>query len=120
VRDSARVLAVSETLFEHDPKPRRDVAPRLAGSLASHLGRLRALKQLAAEGIKPKEAAERLKLHPFRAQKLYAQAESFSAEELDDAVVHLASLDGALKGQSKLAPDLEVQRTLVELSRRRP
>lgn len=119
VRDPARVLAVSETLFEHDPKPRRDVAPRLAGSLASHLGRLRALKQLAAEGIKPKEAAERLKLHPFRAQKLYAQAEGFSAEELDDAVVHLASLDGALKGQSKLAPDLEVQRTLLELSRRR-
>jgi len=119
VRDSARVLAVSETLFERESKARRDVAPRLAGSLASHLGRLRALKQLAAEGIKPKEAAERLKLHPFRAQKLLAQAEGFSAEELDDAVVHLASLDGALKGQSKLAPDLEVQRTLVELSRRR-
>jgi DNA polymerase III subunit delta len=117
-RDSARALAVSETLFENDPKPRRDVAPRLAGSLASHLGRLRALKQLAAEGIKPKEAAERLKLHPFRAQKLYLQAESFSAEELDDAVVRLAALDGALKGQSKLAPDLEVQLTLVALSRR--
>jgi DNA polymerase III subunit delta len=118
VRDSARVLAVSETLFENDPKPRRDVAPRLAGSLASHLARLRTLKQLAAEGIKPKEAAERLKLHPFRAQKLYQQAEGFSAEELDDAVVRLAELDGALKGQSKLAPDLEVQRTLVALSRR--
>jgi DNA polymerase-3 subunit delta len=117
-RDSARVLAVSETLFEHDSKPRRDVAPRLAGSLAGHLSRLRALKHLAAEGVKPKEAAERLKLHPFRAQKLYAQAEGFSAEELDDAVVHLAELDGALKGQSKLAPDLEVQRTLVALSRR--
>ena len=117
-RDTARMLAVSETQFENDPKPRRDVAPRLAGSLASHLGRLRALKQLATEGVKPKEAAERLKLHPFRAQKLYAQAESFSAEELDDAVVRLAELDGALKGQSKLAPDLELQLTLVALSRR--
>ena len=53
---------------------------------ASHLGRLRALKRLAAEGVKPKEAAERLKLHPFRAQKLYGQAEGFSDEELDDAV----------------------------------
>ena len=113
VRDAARALAVSETIFESDPKPRRDVAPRLAGSLASHLGRLRALKQLAAEGVKPKEAAERLKLHPFYAEKLYGQAEGFSDEELDDAVVRLAELDGALKGQSKLAPDLEVQRTLV-------
>jgi DNA polymerase-3 subunit delta len=119
LRDSARALAVSETIFEGDPKPRRDVAPRLAGSLASHLGRLRALKQLAAEGVKPKEAAERLKLHPFRAQKLYGQAEGFSDEELDEAVLQLAALDGALKGQSKLAPDLEVQRTLVALSSRR-
>jgi DNA polymerase III subunit delta len=118
VRDTARALAASETIFEHDPKSRRDVAPRLAGSLASHLARLRALKQLAAEGVKPKEAAERLKLHPFRTQKLYGQAEGFSDEELAEAVVQLAELDGALKGQSRLAPDLEVQRTLIALSRR--
>ena len=64
VRDPARALAVCETIFEHDPKPRRDVAPRLAGSLASHLGRLRDLKRLAAEGVKPKEAAERAQAAP--------------------------------------------------------
>ena len=69
-------------------------------------------------GVKPKEAAERLRLHPFRAQKLAAQAEGFSDEDLDDAVVRLAELDGALKGQSRLAPDLELQRTLVDLTRR--
>jgi hypothetical protein len=33
-------------------------------------------------------------------------------------VIRLAALDGALKGQSKLTPDLEVQRALVALSRR--
>ena len=54
----------------------------------------------AADGVKPKEAAERLRLHPFRAQKLAGQAEGFSDEDLDDAVVLLAALDGALKGQS--------------------
>ena len=118
VRDSARALAVSETLFERESKPRRDVAPRLAGSLAGHLARLRALKRLAAEGVSSKEAATRLKLNPFYASKLYRQAEGFSSEELDDAVLRLAELDGALKGQSKLTPDLEVQRTLVALSRR--
>jgi DNA polymerase-3 subunit delta len=115
VRDTARVLALSESFFERE-RQRRDGAAKLAGALAGHLGRLRALKQLAAEGVKPKEAAERLKLHPFRAQKLYAQAEGFSNDELDEAVIRLAALDGALKGQSKLAPDLEVQRTLVALS----
>ena len=116
VRDTARVLALSEAYFERE-RQRRDGAARLAGALAGHLGRLRALKSLAAEGVPPKEAAERLKLHPFRTQKLYGQAEGFSQEELDDAVLRLAALDGALKGQSKLNPDLEVQRTLVELSR---
>ena len=117
-RDSARALAVSETIFERESKPRRDTAPRLAGSLASHLARLRALKQLAAEGVSSKEAATRLKLNPFYAGKLYRQAEGFSPDELDEAVVQLAALDGALKGQSKLAPDLEVQRTLVSLARK--
>jgi DNA polymerase-3 subunit delta len=118
VRDTARALDVSEALFERESRQRRDGAARLAGALGGHLARLRSLKALAAQGVKPKEAAERLKLHPFRAQKLYGQAEGFSEEELEDAVVRLAELDGALKGQSRLAPDLEVQRTLVDLTRR--
>jgi DNA polymerase-3 subunit delta len=118
VRDSARTLEVSEVLFERASRPRRDEAPRLAGSLASHLRRLRALKRLAAEGVSSKDAAARLKLNPFYAGKLYKQAEGFSEEELDDAVVRLAALDGALKGQSKLTADLEVQRTLVDLTHR--
>jgi DNA polymerase III subunit delta len=117
-RNPARALEVSESIFEHESRPRRDVAPRLAGALGSHVARLRALKRLAADGVGSKEAAERLKLHPFRAQKLMAQAEGFSGDELDDAVVRLAELDGALKGESRLAPDLEVQRALVDLARR--
>lgn len=117
-REISRVLELSETIFDHDPKPRRDVAPRLAGTLVAHLGRLRAMKRLAAEGVSAKEAASRLKLNPYYAGKLYKQADSFSEEELDNAVVRLAELDGALKGQSRLAPDLEVQRALVSLTHR--
>jgi DNA polymerase III delta subunit len=111
------VLELSEAIFEHEPRPRRDVAPRLAGTLGSHLSRLRSIKHLAAEGVSAKDAASRLKLNPYYASKLYRQAERFSDEELDDAVVRLAALDGALKGQSRLQPDLEVQRTLVSLTR---
>jgi DNA polymerase-3 subunit delta len=118
LHDVARVLALSETMFEREPKPRRDVAPRLAGTLGAHLSRLRAIKRLASEGVSSKEAAARLKLNPYYAGKLYRQAEGFSEEELDDAALRLAELDGALKGQSRLAPDLELQRALVELARR--
>jgi DNA polymerase-3 subunit delta len=116
-RDAPRALDASETLFERESKPRRDTAARLAGTLGSHVSRLRAMKRLNDAGISSKEAAERLRLHPFRAQKLYAESDRFSPEELDDGVVRLAELDGALKGQSRLAPDLEVQRALVDVTR---
>jgi DNA polymerase-3 subunit delta len=118
VRDTARALGASETIFERESKPRRDTAARLAGALGGHLGRIRALKRLAAEGVRPKEAAGKLRMHPFYAEKLSRQAEAFSPEELRDAVVRLSELDGALKGKSKLAPDLEVQRALVDLTAR--
>ena len=118
VRDAARALAASETIFERESRTRRDTAARLAGALGSHLGRLRTMKSLAADGVRPREAAGKLKLHPFYAEKLSKQAEGFSADELHDAVVRLAKLDGSLKGQSRLAPDLEVQRALVDLTRR--
>jgi DNA polymerase-3 subunit delta len=118
VRDAARALGASETIFERETKPRRDTAARLAAALGSHLGRLRSVKRLAAEGVRPRDAAGQLRVHPFYAEKLFSQAEGFSPEEMRDAVVRLAELDGALKGQSKLAPDLEVQRALVALTRR--
>lgn len=117
-RDTARTLALSETLFEREAKQRRDTAARLAGALGGHLGRLRTIRRLADEGIGSKEAATRLKLNPYYARRLYTQAEGFSADELRAAVVRLAALDGALKGQSRLAPDLEVQRALVDLTTR--
>jgi DNA polymerase III subunit delta len=116
-REPGPTLEASEAIFEREGKPRRDTAPRLAGALAGHLGRLRSCKRLAEEGVSPREAAGRLKMHPFYAQKVFGQAESFSAEELDQAVARLADLDLALKGGSRLAPDLELQLALVDLTR---
>jgi len=117
VRDTARALGASETIFERDAKPRRDTAARLAAALGGHLGRLRSIKGLAAEGVRPRDAAGRLRMHPFYVEKLFGQAEAFSPEELRSSVVRLADLDGALKGQSRLPPDLEVQRALVDLTK---
>jgi DNA polymerase-3 subunit delta len=115
--DTGRALAASESIFERSAKPRRDTASRLAATLGSHFGRLRSLKRLAADGVRAREAAGKLRMHPFYAEKVSRQAEGFSNEELRDAVVRLSELDGALKGQSKLGPDLEVQRALVDLTR---
>ena len=77
-RDTARALAASETLLERESQPRRDTSARLAGALGGHLARLRAVKRLAARGRPSKETAGELRMHPFRAQKLVGQAETFS------------------------------------------
>ena len=114
-RDTARTLAATETIFEREGRPRRDVAPRLAGALGSHLAFVRRCSRLAAEGVRPRDAASTLKRHPYYVEKVFAQATAFSEDELGDATVRLAGLDHALKGGSRLAPDLELQRALIDL-----
>jgi len=114
-RDPAAALEASEVILEREAKPRRDTSARLAATLGSHVARVRSCQRLAAEGVRPRDAAGRLKMHPFYAEKLFAQAGRFSPDELGDAVVRLADLDLALKGDSRLASDLELQRALGDV-----
>jgi DNA polymerase-3 subunit delta len=116
-RDLGAALDATEAIFEREPRARRDTAPRLAAALANHVGRVRQCQKLAAEGIRPRDAAGRLKLHPFYAEKLFAQAANYGEDELRAAVVRLAALDLALKGESRLTPDLELQRALADVGR---
>ena len=115
-RDLAAVLAASEELLERSGRPRRSEVPRLAGLLGNHVMRVRASQSLAAEGIRPREAASRLKMHPFAAEKAFAHARNFGVEELRDVLIRLAELDRALKGGSRLAPELELQRALADVT----
>lgn len=115
-RDRAAVLAAAESILERSPQPRARELPRLVGMLASHVGKVRACRSLAAEGVRPRDAAGRLKMHPFAAEKAFAQAANFTADELRDVTVRLARLDHALKGGSRLAGDLELERALVEIT----
>ena len=116
-RDVRGLLGALETLFDRSDRARRDEVARIAGSMVGHVSRIRACQALAADGVRPRDAAGSLKLHPFAAQKAFDQAANFSVDELREAVVRLAALDHALKGGSRLAPDLELERTLVEITR---
>lgn len=118
-RDAGRTLEASETIFEREGRHRRETAPRLAGALANHLSFMRRCQKLAAEGVRARDAATTMKRHPFYVEKVFGQAANFSEEELRSAVVRLAGLDHALKGGSKLTPDLELQRALIDLSAER-
>lgn len=114
-RDVGAVLAATEALLERAGT--REL-PRLTGLLANHVARVRACQALAAEGIRPRDAASRLKLHPFAAEKAFAHAANFAPDELAAATIRLADLDHALKGGSRLPPELELERALVEITRR--
>jgi DNA polymerase-3 subunit delta len=115
-RDVASVLRVAERLLDRTGDPRSRTIPRLVGSLVNHVNRIRSCQALDAEGVPAKEAASRLKMHPFYVQKLYAQARRFDADELRAATVRLAELDHALKGGSRLRGDLELERALIEIT----
>jgi DNA polymerase III subunit delta len=117
-RDVAAVLHASERMLERTGDPRSRTIPRLVGALTNHAGRLRAVQRLDEEGVEAKDAATRLKLHPFYVRKLYAQSRNFSVDELRGATVRLAELDHALKGGSRIANDLELERALVEITKR--
>jgi DNA polymerase-3 subunit delta len=112
-RDVAAALTVMENELEHRPRE----TPRLAAQLAGHLHKLSAMKRLLEDGVQPRDAAARLGMKPFPAQKLAKQADRFSVDELRDASIRLARLDHALKGGSRLAPELELQLAVTDLAR---
>jgi DNA polymerase III delta subunit len=74
---------------------------------------------LAEEGLSSREAAARMKRHPFYVEKLYAQSRNYGSDELREAVVRLAALDHAVKGGSRLSVDLELERALIDITRPR-
>ena len=90
---------------------------RIIGSLVSHVGRVRRIAALADEGVRSSEIASRLKVHPFVAEKSVRQARNFSADELAQATVKLAELEAGTRGGSRLPADLQLERTLVEITR---
>ncbi len=117
-RDVGAVLATAESLLERSHRPRSGELMRIVGSLVAHVGRVRRCQQLADDGVRPRDAAATLKMHPFAAEKAFAQAANFSTEELSAAFIRLSELDAAVKGGSRMPSDLELDRALVDITRR--
>jgi DNA polymerase III subunit delta len=118
-RDLAGALTSCQTLLERSGDPVSRTVPALIGLLVGHVGRVRDCQLLAEEGLSSREAAARLKRHPFYVEKLFAQARNYGPDELREAVVRLAELDHSVKGGSRLAVDLELERALIDITRPR-
>jgi DNA polymerase-3 subunit delta len=111
-RDVGALLEATEGLLERGDDP-----IRLVALLANHVARVRTCRRLDAEGASPREAAGRLKMHPFAAEKAFGHARNYGDEELRAATVRLAETDVALKGGSRLPGELELERALIDISR---
>jgi DNA polymerase-3 subunit delta len=118
-RDLAAALTACQRLLERSGDPVSRTVPSLIGLLVGHVGRVRDCQLLAEEGLSAREAAARLKRHPFYVEKLFSQARNYGPDELREAVVRLAELDHAVKGGSRLAVDLELERALIDITRPR-
>ena len=115
-RDLGTTLASCQLLLERSPDPPSRSVPAVVGLLVGHVGRVRSVQALLEEGFGAREIASRLKRHPFYVEKLVAQARNYTVDELRDALVSLAALDHAIKGGSRLAVDLELERALVAIT----
>jgi DNA polymerase-3 subunit delta len=118
-RDLPGALGACQTLLERSGDPVSRTVPMLIGMLVAHVGRVRDCQVFAAEGLTAREAASRLKRHPFYVEKLYAQARNYDPDEVRGVTVRLAALDHAVKGGSRLALDLELERALIDITRPR-
>lgn len=111
-RDAAATLAACQAELEQGADPFA-VTMRLSSQVAL----VRQAQRLADEGLGVRDIAKRLRKHEFRVRKALGHAENYSRDELDGAVVRLAELDAALKGASRLAGELELERALIDLVR---
>jgi DNA polymerase-3 subunit delta len=117
-RDLARALEAAEMFVERSGRPVAATVPIVAGQLARQVGVVRRAKRLEEQGVRAKDALQELGVKfEFQAQRAFQFAQNFSEAELDNALVRLAELDHALKGGSRLAPDLELERALADVCR---
>ena len=111
-RDLPSALAACQSDIERGADPFA-VAMRLSSQVAL----VRQARALSEDGLGVKDIAKRLRKHEFRVRKSLGHAENYTRDELDEAVIRLASLDASLKGASRLGGELELERAIVELVR---
>ena len=111
-RDLPAALTACQSELEHGADPFA-----ITMRLSSQVTLVRQAQALGEEGLAAKDIAKRLRKHEFRVRKALGHGENYTRDELDEAVIRLAALDAALKGASRIAGELELERAIVELVR---
>lgn len=117
-RDLPALTRTVDQMLERSDRPPSVTTSILAGALARQVATVRRAGRLAEQGVSPKEAASALGLKfEFQARNVLEFARSYGARELDAALVRMADLDHAIKGGSRLAPTVELQRAIGDVTR---
>jgi DNA polymerase III subunit delta len=117
-RDLSALARTVDVWLERSDRPLPVSITMLSGALARQVGVVRRAAGLAERGASPKEAASALGLrHEFQARNVLEFARNYGERDLDAALVRMAELDHALKGGSRLAPSVELQRALGDVAR---
>jgi DNA polymerase III subunit delta len=111
--DAAAVIELATADIE-----RPDDVHRTIGQITAHIRRVRQAVVLLEAGAGQAEVQKSLGLKPYPAKKLCEQARGFSEPELAAAIVRLAGLDLAVKGESRLDPRFELELALAEITAR--
>jgi DNA polymerase-3 subunit delta len=117
-RDVAGMLEATESLLERSSRPLSASVPIVAGALARQVATVARAKRAENDGARPADVTKELGVRfEWQAERAFRFGRNYSPAELEDALVRLAELDHAIKGGSRLAPELELQRALVDLAR---
>jgi DNA polymerase III subunit delta len=116
-RDTAALLEAAEAMLERSGRPVSATVPIVAGALSRQAATVRRAKRAEERGARPADVTKELGVRfDWQAERAFRFGRNYSEAELDDALVRLAELDHAIKGGSRLAPELELQRALVDLT----
>ncbi|HEV7918027.1 MAG TPA: DNA polymerase III subunit delta [Solirubrobacterales bacterium] len=110
--DTQAAIRIASELVQSGEPPQRIVA-----MLARSFGQAQSVAELVDRG-RTGEVATELKLAPWLANKLAAQARARGSESLRDALVEIARLDSASKGGSALDVETELFRSIKVVTTR--
>jgi DNA polymerase-3 subunit delta len=108
-RNSRKAMAMLEKLLDE-----RDHIG-LFFSLVGHFRLVLQTREIYESGGQDQEVARQLKIHPFRAKKMLAQARTISLRRLEKIYLRLQTLDQEIK-IGKIKPDLALETLVMELS----
>jgi DNA polymerase-3 subunit delta len=115
----AEALAILHKLFEQADQSEQGLAIQILGAFSWQLRRLAQAARLAKQGVPVYQALTEVGFQEFRARNAEQQLRHLGIRRLERLFDWLLETDLGLKGNSSLAPKMQVERLVVRLAQPR-